>query len=51
MKNIVAQFSCAVTVNLRPGKVSHTQLKSSFFYDAADIAVALTSMRGTGIHS
>ena len=52
MKNIAAQFSCAVTVNLICAPVSfRIRKKAGFFYDAADIAVALTSMRRTDMHS
>ena len=52
MKNIAAQFSCAVMVNLICVPVRfRIRKKAGFFYDAADIAVALTSMRGTGMHS
>ena len=51
MKNIAAQFSCAVMVNLICVPVRFRIRKKQGFYDAADIAVALTSMRGTGMHS
>ena len=51
MKNIAAQFSCTVTVNLICVPVRFRLRKKQVFYDAADIAVALISMRGTGVHS
>ena len=53
MKNIAAQFSCAVTVNLIcvPVRFRIGKKAGGGGYDAADIAVALTSMRRTGMHS
>ena len=52
VKNIAAQFSGVVTVNLICVPVRfRIRKKAGFFYDAVDIAVALTSMRGTGMHS
>ena len=51
-KKRAAQVSCAVTVNLICVPVRfRIRKKQVIFYDAADIAEALTSMRGTGMHS